>query len=101
MLVLRGAALTNFLKNVKDQQKHTYIELYFTKTRFAHTQEVFKENNILNICQLNILNNPLFVHRVKNGKAPNVFLSKFLRPSHHYPTKFSRNNYILPSFKLT
>ena len=28
-------------------------------------------------------------------------LSKFLRPSHHYPISFCRNNYIAPSFKLT
>ena len=54
----------------------------------------------MNICQLNILNN-LFLHRVKKGKAPNVFLSKFLRPWHHYPTSFSQNNYIVPSFKPT
>ena len=51
--------------------------------------------------QLNIFNNLLFLHRVKNGKAPNVFLSKFLRLSHHYPTSFSQNNYIVPSSKLT
>ena len=37
----------------------------------------------------------------KNGKAPNVFLSKFLRPLQHYPTSFSQNNYIVPSFKLS
>ena len=55
----------------------------------------------MNIYQLNIFNNLLFLHRVKNGKATNVFLSKFLRPSHHYPTSFSQNNYIVPSFKLT
>ena len=42
----------------------------------------------------------LFLHLVKNGKAPNVSLSKFLRPSHHYPTSFSENNYFLPSFEL-
>ena len=35
------------------------------------------------------------------NNLPNVFLSKFIRPSHHYPTTFSRNNYIVPSFKLT
>ena len=35
------------------------------------------------------------------NNLPNVFLSKFIRPSHHYPTNFSRNNYIVPSFKLT
>ena len=41
------------------------------------------------------------LHRVKNGKAPNVFLPKSLRPSHHYPTSFSQSNYIALSFKLT
>ena len=30
-----------------------------------------------------------------------VFLSRFLRPLHHYPTSFSRSNYIVPSIKLT
>ena len=55
----------------------------------------------MNIYQLNIFNNLLFLHWVKNGKVPNVFLSKFLRPSHHYPTSFSQNNHIVPSFKLT
>ena len=60
-----------------------------------------KENIILNIYQLNIFNNLLFLHRVKNAKVPNVFLSKFIRPLHNYPTSFSENNYIVPSFKLT
>ena len=49
---------------------------------------------------MNIFSNLLFLHSVKNGKAP-VFLSKFLSPLHHYPTSFSRNNYIVPSVKLT
>ena len=82
------------------QQKHA-IRIIFHKSKFAHTREYFKENNILNIYQLNIFNNLLFLHRVKNGKAPNVFLCKFLRPWRHYPTSFSQNNYIVPSFKLT
>ena len=30
-----------------------------------------------------------------------VFLCKFLRHSHHYPSSFSQNNYVVPSFKLT
>ena len=99
MQIHRGAALIEHIwKNLK-VIKSTLLELFLTK--FAHTGEHFKENNILNIYQLNIFNNLLFLHRVKNGKAPNVFLSKFLRPSHHYPTSFSQNNYIVPSFKLT
>ena len=88
-----------YLKKLQSQQKHV-IRIIFHENIFAHTREHFKENNILNIYQLNIFNNLLFLHRVKNGKAPNVFLSKFLRPSHDYLTSFSQNNYIVPSFKL-
>ena len=89
-----------YLKKLESQQKHA-IRIIFHENKFAHTREHFKENNTLNIYQLNIFNNLLFLHRVKKAKAPNVFLSKFLRPSHHYPTSFSQNNYIVPSFKLT
>ena len=76
------------------------LELYFTKIKSAHTREHFKENNTLNTHQLNIFSNLLFLHWVKNGKAP-VFLSKFFSHLHHYPTSFSRNNYIVLFVKLT
>ena len=87
-----------YLKKLQSQQKHA-IRVTFHKNKFAHKRKHFKENNILNIYQFNI--SLLFLYRVKNGKAPNAFLSKFLRPSHHYPTSFSWNYYILLSFKLT
>ena len=86
-----------YLTKLQCQHKHL-IRIIFYKNKVAHTREYFKENNILNIYQSNILSNFLFPHR---GKAPIVYFSKFLRPSHHYPTSFSRNNYIVPSFKLT
>ena len=89
-----------YLKKLQSHQKHA-IRIIFHENKFAHTREHFKENNILNIYQFNIFNNLLFLHRVKNEKAPNVFLPKFLRPSHHYPTTFSQNSYIVPSFKVT
>ena len=88
-----------YLKKLQSQQTHD-IRIIFHKNKFAHTREYVKENNMLNIYQFHIFNNLLFLHRVKNRKAPNVFLSKFLRPSHHYPTSFSQNNYIVPFFKL-
>ena len=89
-----------YLKKLQSQQKDA-IRVIFHENKFAHTRELFKENNILNIYQLNIFNKLLFLHRVKNGKVPNIFFSKFLRTSHHYPSSFSRNNFIVPSFKLT
>ena len=76
--------------------KRALLELSFTKTNLHIHENISK-----NIYQINIFNNLLFLHRVKNKKVPNVFLSKFLRPSHHYPTSFSRINYVVPSFKLT
>ena len=88
------------LKKLQSQQKHA-IKIIFHENKFVYTRENFKENNILNTFQLNILSNLLFLHWVKNGKAPHIVLCKFLRPSHHYPSSFSRINYIVPSFKLT
>ena len=84
-----------YLKKLQSQQKHA-IRIIFHENKFAHTREYFKENNILNIYKLNIFKNFVFLHQVKNEKPPNTFLSKFLRPLHHYPINFYRNKYILP-----
>ena len=62
-----------YLKKLQSQEKHA-IRIIFQENKFAHIREHFKENNVLNIYQLNIFNNLFFLHRVKNGKVPNVFL---------------------------
>ena len=49
-----------YLKKFQSQQKHA-LRIIFHENKFAHTRESFKENNILNIYQLSILNN-LFFH---------------------------------------
>ena len=45
--------------------------------------------NILNVYQINILNNTILMHQISTKTAPSVFLSKFKKPSHLYPTRFS------------
>ena len=35
-----------------------------------------------------------------NQSAPNIFLPKFRKPSHSYPTRFSHLNYVKPIPKL-
>ena len=50
-----------YLKKLQIQQKHAIRTISY-HNKFAHTQKHFKENNILNIYQLNILNNLLFLH---------------------------------------
>ena len=73
------------------------IRIIIHESKLAHT----RENKMLNIYPLNILNNLLFLHQVKNGKVPYVFLSKLFRSSCHYTTHFSKNKYVVPSFKVT
>ena len=51
------------------------------------------------IYQINILNN-ILMHQISTKTAPSVFLSKFKKPSHLYPTRFSNVNYIKPTYKL-
>ena len=49
-----------FLKKPQSQQKRA-IRSIIHGNKIAHTREHFKENNILNIYQLNIFINPLFL----------------------------------------
>ena len=44
-----------YLKKRRSQQMHA-IRIIFNENKFAHTRVHFKENNILNIYQLNIFN---------------------------------------------
>ena len=57
-----------YLKKLQSQQKHV-IRIIFHENKFSHTREHFRENNLLNVYELNIFNNFFFLHRVKNGET--------------------------------
>ena len=88
-----GSTCRTNLKKLNSQQKHA-IRIIFNKDKFARRREIFKGQKILNIYQLNILNNTIFMHRVENKTAPSIFLTKFCKPSHVYPTNFSAHNFL-------
>ena len=74
MQIQRGAVLIeHFRKNFKVNKRKDTITIIFHENKFAHAQEHFKANNILNIYQLNISNNLFLLSRVKKGKAPKFF----------------------------
>ena len=61
-----------------------------------------RHSHVKKFCnQLNILNNLIFMHKVKTETAPAIFLPKFQKPAHPYPTRFSKLNYIKPTFQLS
>ena len=75
--------------------------LFFYEDKFLRTQELFVQTKVFNVYQLNILNNFTFMHKGKTETAPAVFLPKFQKPAHPYPTTFSKRNYIKPTSELT
>ena len=40
------------------------------------------------------------MHRVENKTAASIFLTKFCKPSHAYPTNFSAHTFLVPTLKL-
>ena len=79
--------------------KNMQLEL-FTKKKYETVKELLKSINILKVYQSNILNNTILMHQISTKPAPSIFLSKFKKPSHLYPTRFSNVNYIKPTYKL-
>ena len=94
-----GSTCRTNLKKINSQQKHA-IRIIFNKNKFAHIREIFKEQKILNIYQLNILSDIIFMHRVENKTAPSIFLTKFCKLSYTYPTNFSAHNFLVATLKL-
>ena len=39
------------------------------------------------------------MHQIDLNTVPTIFLNKFKKPTHNYPTSFARTNY-MPNFKL-
>ena len=87
------------LKKTSSHLKHA-ICIIFNKNKFEHTREIFKEQKILNIYQLNILSNIIFMHRVENKTALSIFLTKFCKPSYPYAINFLAHNFLVSTLKL-
>ena len=90
--------MTN-LKELSSQPKHA-MGISCNKSKFEHTKQLFPSNKILNVYKLNIVNVATFMHKVNPKTALNIFLSRFQKPSHSYPTRFSEFNYVQPTRKI-
>ena len=78
----------NFLRKINSHQNHD-LALLHNKNRFYDFKELFESCETLSIYKLNLLNTPVFMHKIKNRTASSQFLEKFEQPSHSYPTRFS------------
>ena len=46
--------------------------------------------------KLNILSVATFMYKVNQKPASDIFISRFQKPSHSYPTRFLELNYVQP-----
>ena len=88
-----GSTTRSNLKRIYSQQKHA-IQIVYSKDRLSHTK------GVLNVYQANIWRNLVFMHQINSNTVPAIFLNKFKKPTHNYPTNFARTNYSIPPFKL-
>ena len=86
-------------KKIYSQQKHAVLIVY-SKDKLSHTSKFLKERKVLNVYQVNVWKNLVFVHQINSNTAPTIFWNKFKKPTHNYPTKFARANYSIPPFDL-
>ena len=94
-----GSTYMTNLKELSSQQKHA-MRIICNKWKFEHTKQLFQSNKILNVYKLNIVNVAKFMYKVNPKTAPNIFLSRFQKPSHSYPTRFSELNYVQPTHNI-
>ena len=60
-----GSTTRTNLKKIYSQQKHA-IRVAYSKDRFSHTREVFKRCKVLNVYQVNIWKNLVFMHQINS-----------------------------------
>ena len=84
-------------KKIYSQQKHVVLIVY-NKDKLSHTSKFLKERKVLNVYQVNVWKNLVFVHQINSNTVPIIFWNKFKKPTHNYPTKFARTNYSIPPF---
>ena len=95
-----GSTTRTNLKKLYSQQKHT-IRIVYSKDRLSHIRELL-QCKVLNVYQVNIWKNLVFMHQINSNTVPTIFLNKFKKPTHNYPTNFAGTNYsILPLYRIS
>ena len=72
------------------QQKHA-MRIICNKGKFEHTNSYFIQTKLSMY-----INVATFTCKVNQKSAPNIFLSRFQKPSHSYPIRFLELNYVQP-----
>ena len=73
--------------------------IIFFKDKLTHAKPLLQSINALNIYQLNIFRILLFMHKVKNERAPQIFKTVFSKTNNIYNTRSCRLTFSKPLYK--
>ena len=90
---------SSFLKNIYTKQKQA-SRLVLGADRYESAKPLLKEINALNVYELNIYHNLLFMFKLQNELIPKYFYKSFSLINHKYETRHSINNYYIPPTSL-
>ena len=91
-----GSTTKTNLVSLYRRQKHA-IRIIANQNKLTHTEPLFNSFGILNIYQLNLFQNLLFMHDYNNGRIPNSF--NFFKKSNCKYTTRQSNYYKKPQVK--
>ena len=84
------------LKKIYTCQKKA-SRVIFRTDRDAHAKPLLREMNALNVYQINLYQNLILIHKANTGSAPTIFVNKFSKVNHTYPTSSNNSiNYRIP-----
>ena len=100
-LAWTSTIITN-LKKIHSHQKHA-ICIVFRKDKFSHTKELFVQNKVFKVYQLNILNNFIFMHKGWNctsSISTKISKSNTSIPCKFFETKLYKTKVLIKQIKM-
>ena len=83
------------LKSINSKQKQCSRYIYHKETR-THAKPLLLKLNAMNVYQINIYQHLIFMFKVRNNLAPQVFKNSFECIEHNFQTRFRINNFRQP-----
>ena len=91
-----GSTHQTKLKKIYSCQKKA-SRIIFHADRYAHAKPLLRDMNALNVYQINIYQHLILMYKTNIGTAPVIFLNKFSKVFHRYPTSSINSiNYKIP-----
>ena len=93
--IASGSTGKSKLLKLHKHQKHISRMIHY-QTKTTPSRNLMKKLKILNIFQLNIFQNLVFMYQHNINSLPRIFEKSFKKINHKYPTRIAKKHYSVP-----